>query len=322
MVRPGPPEIARRLAERIDRLAPDLLPAGHRDGREWRCGSVAGEAGASLGVRLTGAKAGVWNDFSTGQRGDALDLLRAVLGLDMGNALAWSRRWLGIDAGEAAIPRRSALPKPASPEPDPERWRRPWHEARPIADTLAEAYLAGRRLRFDDCAGRVLRYAHRRYRRHPDSDSLERQPALLAALSDIRTGEQCGIINVYLRLDGHDRLRDRKGKTVTGRAQGAAIMLSAVEEPSYGLSICEGMETGLALLMAGLAPVWCCGGAGNLASFPVLPAIEALTVAADADEPGQHAASAVAARWRQAGREAIIIAPPAGDWADPQRSAS
>ena len=42
-------------------------------------------------------------------------------------------------------------------------------------------------------------------------------------------------------------------------------------------------------------------------------------VAADADEPGQKAAETVAARWREAGREAVIIAPPAGDWADARK---
>jgi putative DNA primase/helicase len=73
--------------------------------------------------------------------------------------------------------------------------------------------------------------------------------------------------------------------------------------------------------MADLTPVWALGGAGNLSSFPVLSGIEALTVTADADEPGQRAAVAVADRWRRAGREAVIISPPVGDWADPRRTA-
>jgi hypothetical protein len=93
-------------------------------------------------------------------------------------------------------------------------------------------------------------------------------------------------------------------------------MLSAFDEPTYGLMICEGAETGVALMMADLSPVWCCGGAGNLAAFPVLGGIEALTLAADADEPGQNAAESVVTRWREAGRDPVIIAPPAGDWAD------
>ena len=86
-----------------------------------------------------------------------------------------------------------------------------------------------------------------------------------------------------------------------------------------GLAVCEGTETGIALLMRDLAPVWALGGAGNLGNFPVLGGIEALTIAADPDEPGQRAARAVAARWRAAGREAVTIAPPTGDWAAPRR---
>jgi hypothetical protein len=41
--------------------------------------------------------------------------------------------------------------------------------------------------------------------------AFELQPALLALLSDVRTGEACGIINIFLRSDGSDRLRDKKG---------------------------------------------------------------------------------------------------------------
>src|SRR5262245_36034392 len=66
--RPEIGEIARRLADRIDTLAVELLPVGHREGREWRAGSVGGEAGFSLGVHLVGNKRGVWSDFATGER--------------------------------------------------------------------------------------------------------------------------------------------------------------------------------------------------------------------------------------------------------------
>src|SRR5712671_1506123 len=100
----GLSEIARRLAARAVELVVDLLPADYREGAEWRCGSVAGERGDSLGVHLTGAKAGVWSDFSTGQKGDALDLVREVLGLNMRKARQWSLHWLGRENGE--------LPKP------------------------------------------------------------------------------------------------------------------------------------------------------------------------------------------------------------------
>jgi hypothetical protein len=306
-------EISRLLADRVDVLALDLLPGGHREGHEWRAGSLAGEPGSSLGVHLYGQKRGVWADFATGDSGDALDLVRASLGVDMAEAMAWARRWLGIDDGEANVPRRA----PAKPSAaDPDRWRRPWQSARPIAGTPAESYLAARGLRFDNPDGQVLRFAARRARKSPD-EQFEHLPALLCALSDARTGEQCGIINIYLQQDGRDRIRDPKGKTVTGRARGAVVMLSAFDEPTMGLALCEGVETGIAIFQSELRPIWACGGAGTLANFPLLGGIEALTIAADTGAPGQQAAATLAERWRRAGREVSTAAPPAGDWADP-----
>jgi hypothetical protein len=313
------PDIARMLAGRIDQLVRDLLPAGHREGHEWRCGSVAGEAGNSLGVHLTGLKAGVWSDFNADQKGDALDLVTAVHGFSIGEAIGWSRTWLGLEDGQIRLPKRPRpLPKSTAPARYPDHCRKAWEGARPITGTKAETYLAARGLCFTDPQGVELRYADRHPRRNPAGD-LEHHPALLALLSDIRTGEPSGLINVYLRSDGADRLRDPKGKTSWGHAAGSAVMLSAFDEPTLGLTICEGVETGISLLMADLAPVWCCGGAGNLAAFPVLGGIEALTIAADADEPGQKAADSAAARWREAGRDVVIIAPPAGDWADARK---
>jgi hypothetical protein len=307
-------EICRALADRIVALAPYLLPGGHREGHEWRAGSVAGEAGHSLGVHLSGQKAGVWSDFATGESGDALDLVRAVLGVGIGRALIWSRGWLGIERGAAELPPRPALgPK----SPDPDRWCHSWRSACPIAGTLAATYFRARGLDYDDPKGGVLRFAERRARKSP-AGVLEHHPALLCALSDVRTGEQCGIINIYIQQDGRDRLRDQKGKTVTSRARGAAVMLSDFDEPTAGLVLCEGVETGIAIYQSELRPIWACGGTGTLATFPVLGGIEALTIAADTDEPGQHAARALAMRWRQAGREVFIVPPPAGDWASPK----
>ena len=216
-----------------------MLPGGHREGREWRAGSTSGEAGNSLGVHLAGQKAGVWSDFATGESGDALDLVRTALAVDMFEAIAWSRRWLGIDGGTAELPRRLGPTKAPKPAIDGDRWRKPWQAARPIVDTLAAVYLTQRRLAFADPEGRVLRFASRRARKNVN-DELETHPALLALLCDACTSESCGLINIYLAEDGHDRIRDRKGKTVTGRAKGSVVMLSVFDEPTMGLVLCEG----------------------------------------------------------------------------------
>jgi putative DNA primase/helicase len=307
-------DISRLLAVHIEQLVPQLFPNGYREGHEWRVGSPRGESGDSLGVHLTGAKAGIWHDFATGEGGDALTLIAAVLFLSTTVAMDWSCRWLGLADGDVTLPKPPA-PVPLTPEPPSDRWRYPWKAARPIRGTLAETYLRARGLEFDDPTGRVLRFAARRARKNP-ADELEYRPALLALLSDLHTGEPCGLVNVYLEADGHDRLRDSKGKTTTSRAGGAVVLLSDFDEPTMGLTICEGVETGISLFMdEEMRPVWACGGAGMLTKFPVLGGIECLTIAADAGSPGQMAATEVAQRWRQAGREILVITPSVDDWA-------
>jgi hypothetical protein len=308
-------DISRALAARILQLVKELLPNGRQVNGGWRVGSVSGEPGSSLAVQLVGPKAGLWFDFATGERGDTLELVRAVLDVDMRTAYAWSWRWLRIEPGSAEIPPMRYPPPASELKLDPDRWRYPWQVALPIAGTLAETYLAGRGLRFDDPAGRVLRFAAQRARKGIEGN-LEYHPALLCALSDARSGEQCGIINIYLRADGSDRQRDKKGKTITGRAAGVVVMLSAFDEITAGLIVCEGVETGIAIFQAEMRPVWACGSTSTLAKFPLLGGIEALTIAADADEPGRRAAAELADRWRHCDREVRIVPPKAGDWAD------
>src|SRR5262249_21993262 len=161
----------------------DLLPGGHREGREWRVGSLAGEDGSSLGVHRSGVKAGVWSDFATGEKGDALGLVRATLNLDTTEATKWSLRWLGANDRDSALPTWPSTPKRIDSETS-NRWRYPWQKACPIIGTEAETYLASRRHRFDDPKGRVFRFAQRRARKRPLTDVLECHPALLCALSD------------------------------------------------------------------------------------------------------------------------------------------
>lgn len=89
-------DIARLLAERAEDVCRYLLPNGRRVGREWKAGSVHGEAGDSLGVVLSGDKAGVWADFSSEESGDLVGLWKATRSLDVAAALAEAEEWLGI----------------------------------------------------------------------------------------------------------------------------------------------------------------------------------------------------------------------------------
>ena len=212
--------------------------------------------------------------------------------------------------GNVAVP----FPSPPAPATDPDRWKRPWTAARPIVGTLAQTYLHARGLEFNDPDGEVLRFSPSRTRKGP-TDEFERHPALLCLLCDILTGQACGLINIFLAANGSDRLRDRKAKTVTGRASSAAVMLDPFDGVSLGLTIAEGPETALAVRRQDWRPVWALGSATNLRAFPVLAGIEGLTIAADAGKAGQEAAHEVTERWRRAGREARIVTAKDDDWA-------
>jgi twinkle protein len=67
-------ELSTLLAQRCEDVVRELLPNGEKKSGEWCIGSVGGEKGDSMKVRLAGAKVGVWADFATGESGDLLDL--------------------------------------------------------------------------------------------------------------------------------------------------------------------------------------------------------------------------------------------------------
>ncbi|WP_353275965.1 AAA family ATPase [Wolbachia endosymbiont (group A) of Pipizella viduata] len=57
-----------------------LLPRGTFRGDKFYVGDLKGNKGQSMIVELTGSKAGLWHDFSTGEGGDIFDLWAAVTG--------------------------------------------------------------------------------------------------------------------------------------------------------------------------------------------------------------------------------------------------
>ncbi len=108
-----------------------------------------------------------------------------------------------------------------------------------------------------------------------------------------------------------------------GPVKGAVVELAPIADITTGLHICEGIETGLALIAMGFNPMWVCLSAGGIAKFPVLFGIESLTIFADndANDVGQNAARECGKRWRAARKDVIIYTTPeAGtDFADWRR---
>lgn len=60
--------------------------------------------------------------------------------------------------------------------------------------------------------------------------------------------------------------------------------------------------------------MWVLGSAPAITAFPVLAGVEAITVLGETDDGGANhrAAQGCAARWIEAGREALIVVPQVG----------
>lgn len=109
-------QVKRMLADRAQSVAEMLLPGGRKEGSEWRAGSVSGEKGQSLGVHLSGAKAGIWQDFATGEGGDLLDLWVACKGGTLAEALDAARAWLGVTRPTAYREPKKSYTRPPKPQ--------------------------------------------------------------------------------------------------------------------------------------------------------------------------------------------------------------
>ncbi|BBL73186.1 toprim domain-containing protein [Methylomagnum ishizawai] len=144
-----PSEISALLAEQAESVAKHLLPEGKRDGREWRCGSVHGEPGQSLGVHLSGPKAGVWADFASGQGGDLLDLWMTVGKTDLPKAMREAARWLGVAIDPPRFAKgghRRAFVKPSKTPVEAQKGSAPWAwltETRKLPEPTLRAFRVG-----------------------------------------------------------------------------------------------------------------------------------------------------------------------------------
>ena len=171
-----------------------------------------------------------------------------------------------------------------------------WGSCQPISGT-AKAYLQARHC--------VLPPEDGDLRWHPSlaqEGSTHRGPALVGLITNIFTGEPMSLHRTWITEHGKAEIEIPK-KLLPGHSiADGCIRLWGDEMVSTGLGIGEGIETCLTLAHA-FQPVWCTIDAGHLRKFPVLPGIEALTIARDMDFTGKKAAHECALRWQAAGRE-------------------
>lgn len=341
-------EIAQMLGASIEVLARELLPAGTKDGQEWRVGSIAGEPGRSMAVRLSGSKRGTWCDFGGPQdhRGDALDLVAQVhFGGDKRQALRWARVWLGLDKLDIAnfeTRRAEVKRREKTAERDEEGRRlsamRLFLDApASLGGTPVAAYLAGRGLDLAQLGRqpRALRY-------HPETPCgplsepgrLARIPAMVAAVSNA-AGDHIATHRTFLEPDGRGGWRKHSGipkaKLVLGRYAGGTIRLwrgasgKALADAPDGdtVAICEGIEDGLTVAIN--CPDWRVLAAVSISNFANLelpPQLRDVVLIGDRDGENSQAMAAREAalhRWRTEGRRVRVALPPEGfkdfnDW--------
>lgn len=263
-------EISHRLAQDAEAIAAMLLPNGKRKGAEFCAGSVGGEAGESLKVRLNGPKAGLWKDFATDEAGDLIDLWACTRGLTKKAAYEAARDYLGISAPEFTAPARART------------YSRP--ERPPIAKP----------------GGKVLSYL---------TDDRKLALETLQAFKIAATKDDDAIVFPFHR-DGelinvkHLALqRDANGKKRTWQAPNAEPCLFGWDQVSAdckAVLIVEGEIDAMSLYQYGFDALSVNQGAGNHqwidSDFDRLERFQEIFIWFDSDEPGQKGAREVAAR--------------------------
>jgi len=273
------------------------------------------KADRSLSIRLSASSPDgfVAHSFAGDDWRDCRDYVRDRLGLPREVKQQRARRMSPLAERNAAAER--VLRKMAAEEAKAEAERRQllraattWKETLPIAGSDGEAYLAKRGITLEDVPD------HGGLRWHPACPwEGGTAPCIVARYTDAATVEPRGI--------WRRPLTGEKPKSLGPNAS-AVIRLWPDDFVEQGLVLGEGIETTLAAATrithqgAYLRPAWAAGSSGNMAAFPLLAGVQALTLLVDHDEKGggERAAEQCARRWCDAGGEVIRLMP--GDLGD------
>ncbi len=300
-------ELARRLADDAEAVCRAYLSNGRRNGGYWIVGDVQGTPGRSLFVRLTGKRAGKWQDGATSEYGDLLDLIRLNKGYASVHEAADEARLFLRDPAPACASRDD---RPVKPRNTAVMARRLFATARPVPGTLAETYLRERGI-----AGPLdwpsLRFHPACYYR-PEDDAHPPQgwPALLGAVTGPH-GKLTGLQRTWLASDGGGKAPFLTPRKALGHLLGNAVRFGA---PDGVMAAGEGIETVLSLLTLFPAlPMAAALSATHLAAFSLPPSLARLYVLRDNDAAGQFAAERLSQRCRDAGIDCRVLTPKGKD---------
>lgn len=151
-----------------------LLPGGVFRGGKFHIGDVHGNKGDSLIVELSGAKAGMWHDFATGDGGDIISLWGTVHGWDsrsqFPDIISSIHEWLGTTP--KPVPKRS-MSEAEDLGPVTGKWD--YHDT--AGNLIACVY------RYDPPSGKQFRPwdVKTKRQRAPEPRPLYNQPGIVAA---------------------------------------------------------------------------------------------------------------------------------------------
>ena len=267
-------EIKDRLLAQIDQVVHHYAPpaAGAYTDKGLYFTLNPGRADRSVGsfcVHMSGSKAGRWNDYATGQRGDLVDLIALSLGLSLSDAFREARAFLGLEhetpevrrqregAAKAAKERRKEAEQKAAWEArrKAKQALALWLSADPkIGGTPVEYYLRRRCIDLRELGRQpgALRYHPALTYHHQSVDpetgevhTLElKLPGMVAAIDNGR-GDVVAVHRTYLAIgpSGHfekARIVDPvsgealPAKKVLGDFRGGRIVLSSGHGPRGG----------------------------------------------------------------------------------------
>ena len=247
-------------------VAQHLLPHGKRHGQEWKAGSVSGEEGASLSVRIGGAKAGLWSDFATGQKGDLIDLWLACRNQSIAEAMREAKRFLGINDSRLLHDRPRSYRRPTRPKcSTPKSVVKDWLHARGMTDKTLADFRIGEQI-VDGKSWAIFPY--------------------------LRDGE---LVNIKYRNPAEKRDMRQESD-----AEPCLFGWHLVDPKCRQIAIAEGEIDCMTLHQAGIAALSVNAGAGNHQwienDWNRLERFSDIVLFFDSDEPGQKGAREVANR--------------------------
>jgi len=296
--------IAQDLANQAERVCRRYLSNGRREGNFWLVGDIRNTPGRSLYVRLLDSpdgvrRAGKWTDAQSGDHGDLLDVIQAALPSgSFGDALAEARRFL-------SLPEAHPTPPPFRPQArarSPGASRRLLAISRPIAGTLAQAYLGSRGIppmRGLD----PLRFHPRCYYRRSTEDAADvarAMPAMIAAVTDL-AGTITGAHRTWLASSGLDKAAVARPRRAMGHLLGNGVRFGPAAPV---MAAGEGIESVLSLMTAASSlPAIAALSAAHLAALNFPDQLRRLYVAREPDPAGRLAFSRLTERGKACGVE-------------------